>query len=161
MNEWITLSDVKIQEWVRNAVNADNDARFSDHVGHSSSVLDIFTFFQQQIDFINCLKWPDEFESRIFIARILEQVLQGMNLYCSLIRQKLVHSLQNLNNAHSSYKKPLDVKFTKFSKKFKFRKSKLDLNQNIQAEPLVDPKVFNLYMIKNFIMKISVLHIFC
>ncbi|KAJ3064451.1 hypothetical protein HDU98_012152, partial [Podochytrium sp. JEL0797] len=70
LEEFVKLSESKINEWVQNAVAVDDFSLLP--AGHSSSVLDIFMSFQQQLEFIINLNWPSDEETALFIGKLIE-----------------------------------------------------------------------------------------
>ncbi|KAJ3381727.1 hypothetical protein HDU84_004891, partial [Entophlyctis sp. JEL0112] len=111
---FVELSDTKINEWVENAVSVDDFQSLIS--GHSSSVLDIFTSFQQQLDFVMSLNWPSEIDVSIFIGNLIENIGFGLEKYVQLMK-KLITSdlssdqLKNLTNSTSSSPKPQKKRF--------------------------------------------------
>ncbi|KAI9324693.1 hypothetical protein DFJ73DRAFT_232570 [Zopfochytrium polystomum] len=85
VSDWLDLAERKEMEWVQNAIKADEFSSIEN--GHSSSVLDIFTSFQQQLEFLLKLNWPDEKEFQFFILRFLEGVTAAVEKYVFLIRR--------------------------------------------------------------------------
>ncbi|KAJ3410189.1 hypothetical protein HDU80_000011 [Chytriomyces hyalinus] len=92
LEQFIACSEEKIGEWVQNAVAVDD---FSIQAsGHSSSVLDIFMSFQQQIDFVLKLEWPLDNETALFIGKLIENIGEGVEKYTLLMRQGISSELQ-------------------------------------------------------------------
>ncbi|KAJ3167930.1 Protein unc-13 C [Geranomyces variabilis] len=75
LREWVAVSERKFVEWMEAAVRVDDYTRSSPAVPYSSSVLDMFTSFQQQINFARKLRWPDSDQE----AQVLERLLQGIS----------------------------------------------------------------------------------
>ncbi|KAJ3179167.1 hypothetical protein HDU87_003125 [Geranomyces variabilis] len=75
LREWVAVSERKFVEWMEAAVRVDDYTRSSPVAPYSSSVLDMFTSFQQQIDFARKLRWPDADQE----AQVLERLLQGIS----------------------------------------------------------------------------------
>ncbi|KAJ3161785.1 Protein unc-13 B [Geranomyces michiganensis] len=75
LREWVAVSERKFVEWMEAAVKVDDYVRSSPTVPYSSSVLDMFTSFQQQINFARKLRWPDSDQE----AQVMERLLQGIS----------------------------------------------------------------------------------
>ncbi|KAI8854209.1 hypothetical protein BC829DRAFT_380613 [Chytridium lagenaria] len=84
MKDWLKVSESKIALWVQNAIRLDNFSQLVE-LGASSSVLDIFTSFQQQIDFLIKLGWPDPEEQEQFVNRLLQVKDSAYALYKLLL----------------------------------------------------------------------------
>ncbi|KAI9347256.1 hypothetical protein BDR26DRAFT_951860 [Obelidium mucronatum] len=93
VEEFLRLSETNIKQWVQRSIDLDDFALQS--TGHSSSVIDIFTSFQQQIDFIIDLSWPSEIDTRIFIGKMLENITAGIEEYIDLTKESIENDLKN------------------------------------------------------------------
>ncbi|KAJ3326874.1 hypothetical protein HDU91_004527, partial [Kappamyces sp. JEL0680] len=93
VREWLSYSEGKLVQWVESALAQDNLQRTAAHAPHSSSVLDIFTSFQQLVDFLKDLDWPDEIENRRFYFAVFYDTLGALYRYCQLSTELLVRTL--------------------------------------------------------------------
>ncbi|KAJ3407368.1 hypothetical protein HDV05_005479 [Chytridiales sp. JEL 0842] len=94
----------KISEWVNNAVKLDDFTLLE--AGHSSSVLDIFTSFQQQLDFLLKIRWPDDDEMGIFIDRLLENFCDGLEQYTGMLKRGILRELTSNTSSTSASRQP-------------------------------------------------------
>ncbi|KAJ3030764.1 UNVERIFIED_CONTAM: hypothetical protein HDU68_007841 [Siphonaria sp. JEL0065] len=92
LEEFVGVSETKINEWVKNAVAVDDFSMLNS--GHSSSVLDIFMSFQQQIDFVLKLKWPSDEDTSMFIGKLLENIGEGLEKYANLMKTSIANDLK-------------------------------------------------------------------
>ncbi|KAJ1567051.1 hypothetical protein HK405_007356, partial [Cladochytrium tenue] len=91
--DWLDLAEQRALEWVQNAANLDT-YELLPNLSHSSSVLDIFTSFQQQLDFLLRIDWPHSDEFRSFFVRYLEGVTTAIEKFCLLMRDGFMAELQ-------------------------------------------------------------------
>ncbi|KAI9347264.1 hypothetical protein BDR26DRAFT_951904 [Obelidium mucronatum] len=92
LEEFVGVSEKKIAEWVQNSVAVDDFSILN--AGHSSSVLDVFISFQQQIDFILKLKWPSDEDTSMFIGKLIENIGEGLEKYANLMKQSISSDLK-------------------------------------------------------------------
>ncbi|KAJ3049739.1 hypothetical protein HK097_009297 [Rhizophlyctis rosea] len=88
--EWLKISEEKTREWVVNAIKLDKFEPTSANALYSSSVLDIFTSFQQQLDVLAQLQWPEPVESRMFVDTLLENMANALERYCTILSRSAV-----------------------------------------------------------------------
>ncbi|KAJ3131843.1 hypothetical protein HK100_005936, partial [Physocladia obscura] len=95
VEEFVGLSEKKINEWIQNAIAVDDFNLQSS--GHSSSVFDIFISFQQQIEFILRLNWPSDYDTQRYIWKIVENIGEGLEKYAHLMKQSIISDLKPSN----------------------------------------------------------------
>ncbi|KAI8900079.1 hypothetical protein BC833DRAFT_316048 [Globomyces pollinis-pini] len=93
VTEWLSYTETKVCDWVKAALDHDNYEKLSAFALHSSSVLDLFTSFQQLIDFIKELDWPNESESRRFYFEIFYDITNAIDRYAGLSKDFMVKEL--------------------------------------------------------------------
>ncbi|KAJ3102269.1 hypothetical protein HDU96_009706, partial [Phlyctochytrium bullatum] len=111
----------KINAWVQNAIKLDNQVE----LGTSSSFLDIFTSFHQQVEFLAKLKWPDADEEAEFSNKLLQvrtssktfitnvkNIGEGIETYAVAMKKLIIRDLAEQNKAA----KPLQQSATSFLK---------------------------------------------
>nr|KAJ3422711.1 hypothetical protein HK105_006770 [Polyrhizophydium stewartii] len=117
-------TESKIREWVRNAIEVDECVRLSDTVLHSTSILDIFTSFQQQIDFVRSLDWPNEAESQLFFSRLLQEVCECISRYVVITKEKLLQEFSELRSKQPVKRRETTARIGKIKIKIKTPKLK-------------------------------------
>eukprot|EP00842_Homolaphlyctis_polyrhiza_P004246 jgi/Hompol1/4822/HPOL_003991-RA len=89
LREWLSRSEIKMRDWIAGALQIDNCKRISDTIPYSSSILDVFTSFQQQIDFVCSLNWPNSIDHKLIFMRLLYEVCNCLSHYSHLTRDKI------------------------------------------------------------------------
>ena len=67
------MTDTTTIEWVERAVRGDTFKSDNDEMKQSSSVMDLFQFIGEAVDFLKKLEWPDELQNAkfaTFLARV-------------------------------------------------------------------------------------------
>jgi hypothetical protein len=67
------MTDTTTIEWVERAVRGDTFKSDNDEMKQSSSVMDLFQFIGEAVDFLKKLQWPDELQNAkfaTFLARV-------------------------------------------------------------------------------------------
>ncbi|KNC99275.1 uncharacterized protein SPPG_05530 [Spizellomyces punctatus DAOM BR117] len=123
LREWISVSEKKFIEWMQNGIDVDEFCPSSTTVLYSSSVLDMFTSFQQQVDFVVNLKWPDPDEERAVIFRLAQAVTETLRSYCDIMLHRVGGDFRHFTTSAaastvptSGKKKKLKLQFGKFKK---------------------------------------------
>ncbi|KAJ3092271.1 hypothetical protein HK102_009082, partial [Quaeritorhiza haematococci] len=98
VNEWISLSGKKLTEWLENAIKVDTWESISSTVLHSSSVLDLFVCFQQQIEFVMNLAWQNVDQSSIFMKQVVEMVVNALEWYASHMKLLILKEMSGQRN---------------------------------------------------------------
>ena len=93
VKEWLSYSEAKLVEWVKSALDHDKLDRISSNLAHSSSVLDIFTSFQQLLDVLKDLDWPNEYESNRFYFAVFYDTIGALYRYSQLSLEAMVRRL--------------------------------------------------------------------
>ena len=104
VKEWLIKSETKIREWVTNAIELDKWQRLSEDVLYSTSIIDVFTSFQQQLDFVRAFDWPNEDESQLFMTRLIQEICEGIAKYVSILSAQLTREFGALKAAAASSK---------------------------------------------------------
>ncbi|KAL1916830.1 uncharacterized protein VTP21DRAFT_5534 [Calcarisporiella thermophila] len=82
VKQYLLTTDEKTKEWVQNAINQDNFKPVSENVDHSSSVVDLFDSFNQAVDFIQRLQWPNELQLARFMTQLSKTICRSIDRYC-------------------------------------------------------------------------------
>ncbi|KAK9765285.1 hypothetical protein K7432_006514 [Basidiobolus ranarum] len=88
INRWLADLDTKALDWVKRAIEGDQLSFVSEKLRHSSSIVDLFTFFQQQLNPGFELQWPSSQMKANFIRDLSKIVMKRIQLYCQIIREK-------------------------------------------------------------------------
>ncbi|KAJ3014666.1 Protein unc-13 C [Thoreauomyces humboldtii] len=127
--EWVAVSEKKFIEWMQAAVEVDEYQHSAPTALYSSSVLDIFTSFQQQIDFALNLNWPDKEQEHAVLLRLVEAISDTLVRYIEIMVQKIGQDLARCRTGDASRRLTPRVSIKKKSKmNLKFGKSKKSRN---------------------------------
>ncbi|KAJ3241694.1 hypothetical protein HDU81_011018 [Chytriomyces hyalinus] len=89
MLKWLDYISTKTMEWVANAVTADNFEPINDFdrdgPPHSSSVMDVFTAVNHELNFIIDLKWSNQIQAAGFYQKFAKTIYTAIEQYCDVI----------------------------------------------------------------------------
>ncbi|RGB39698.1 hypothetical protein C1646_602802, partial [Rhizophagus diaphanus] len=88
VRKWLEAMDAKTPEWVSSAVKVDKFKAVSSTDTHSSSVVDLFTSFNQTIDFLKRLNWPNEYQAARYMTSLSRTISKALEQYCNVIEDK-------------------------------------------------------------------------
>ncbi|KNE61510.1 hypothetical protein AMAG_06328 [Allomyces macrogynus ATCC 38327] len=83
---FLEMTGIKGKDIIINAIKLDDFTAVSDVVLHSSSVLDMFSFFHQTSDWLKKLQWPDEYFRAKFMMRLVRLYCSSVDLYGERVR---------------------------------------------------------------------------
>ncbi|TPX31652.1 hypothetical protein SmJEL517_g05077 [Synchytrium microbalum] len=109
---WLAVTERKIHEWAQNAVAFDKFLPISPEEGilHSTSVIDLFTSFQQQVDFFVGIGWPDVRTERVFVSRLVEIFTEAIERYSNILRRRIIGDFEIAEIVKTASKEPLPIK---------------------------------------------------
>lgn len=101
---WIKTTEEQVLGWVDNAVKHDEFVARTQVQGqtptederHSTSVLDIFSSFNQVIDQVSQLNWDDDLSYAKFMTALSKALGQGISRYCDLLDQMFGKEMDRL-----------------------------------------------------------------
>ncbi|EXJ59516.1 uncharacterized protein A1O5_12141 [Cladophialophora psammophila CBS 110553] len=101
---WIKTTETQVIGWVENAVKHDEfkvrtqvpDQTPTEGERHSTSVLDIFSSFNQVINQVSELNWDDDFSYAKFMTALSKAIGQGVSRYCELLDQMFSKEMDRL-----------------------------------------------------------------
>jgi MUN domain len=64
------VADATCIEWVDRAVHGDTLKPQNDDLKQSTSVMDLFQFIGESVEFLKKLQWPDELQNAKFATRL-------------------------------------------------------------------------------------------
>ncbi|GBB88076.1 hypothetical protein RclHR1_14600003 [Rhizophagus clarus] len=88
VRKWLEAMDAKTPEWVSSAVKVDKFKAVSSTDTHSSSVVDLFTSFNQTIDFLKRLNWPNEYQAARYMTSLSRTISKALEQYCNVMEGK-------------------------------------------------------------------------
>lgn len=102
--KWIRTTETQVLDWVENAVKHDEFKARTQIPGqtptederHSTSVLDIFSSFNQVINQVGELNWDDDLSYAKFMTALSKAVGQGVSRYCELLDQMFGKEMDRL-----------------------------------------------------------------
>lgn len=127
--QWLSYSEKRLFDWVKSALDHDTLEKLSPQAAYSSSVLDLFTSFQEMADFVKDLDWPDERDARKFYFAVFYDIIGAIGRYSFL----LVESLMNDLAITRMYQPP------PAAKRAKLGKLRLSIPKMIRKKPLQTP----------------------
>ncbi|CAG8433104.1 7775_t:CDS:10 [Ambispora gerdemannii] len=80
--KWLEMTDNRTPEWVHSAISVDEFKPISSTDRHSSSVVDLFTSFNQTIEFLKRLNWPNEYQFARFMTSLSRTISKALDQYC-------------------------------------------------------------------------------
>ena len=110
---------------------------------HSSSIIDMFTSFQQMVDFIQKLDWPTATENLNFYYAILYDIVSAVGYYCQLTNGfverdlSLTKGCQPPPPSDSASIGKLKVKLPKMIRKKRIAEQNSKLIQGTRLAPVV------------------------
>jgi hypothetical protein len=106
VGKWLSLTDTKLDEWVGSSVAMDSwDPVLPPSAMHSSSVVDIFAAFNQTLDFIDQLRWPNEVTKGGFLCKFAKNIAKAMNRFVEYV----MDPFQQIATANLSPDVPVDI----------------------------------------------------
>ncbi|KIX04480.1 uncharacterized protein Z518_05350 [Rhinocladiella mackenziei CBS 650.93] len=101
---WIRITEEQVIGWVENAVKHDRFVVRTQHPGqvptederHSTSVIDIYSSFNQVIDQVSQLNWDDDLSYAKFMTALSKAIGQGVARYCELLDQMFSKEMDRL-----------------------------------------------------------------
>ncbi|ORY07877.1 hypothetical protein K493DRAFT_295323 [Basidiobolus meristosporus CBS 931.73] len=94
VERWLNTLGSKANDWVERAIAVDQFTMISDRLRHSTSVVDLFSFFQQQIRPSSELIWPDELLKAQFVLKLSKVISQIVEQYCQITLDTFIHDLK-------------------------------------------------------------------
>jgi hypothetical protein len=101
---WIRTTEEQVPGWVENAVKADTfevrtqgpDQVPTEDERHSTSVLDIFSSFNQVVEQVSQLNWDDDLSYAKFMTAVSKAIGNGVARYCELLDQMFSKEMDRL-----------------------------------------------------------------
>ncbi|KAN0065532.1 hypothetical protein ACQY0O_001369 [Thecaphora frezii] len=94
IRHWLVNTERKTGEWVTNAIATDGFTPIeSEGAAHSSSIDDLFGALQQPVDFIQSLKWPDQYQNARFLTSLAKIISRSIEQYCSRVEELFMEEM--------------------------------------------------------------------
>lgn len=117
--EWFKVSEGKMVEWTKNAINIDKFQQ-SSVFEPSSSFTDVLTFLQQQLDFIFSLEWRDKTAKTLMTEKLYQNIAAVLIKYRQILTDMVNDDFKSFSPAaYKVMKKPNIKKRIKFKIKLK------------------------------------------
>lgn len=81
VRQWLVNMDNKTTQWVQAAIAADK-FQAEGAEGHSSSIVDLFDSLRSPINFLQDLKWLNEYQEARFFTSLSRTISKAVELYC-------------------------------------------------------------------------------
>ncbi|KAI8999343.1 hypothetical protein BC832DRAFT_564982 [Gaertneriomyces semiglobifer] len=122
LREWTLVTGRKFDEWMQRAISLD-DFSFSDTTPYSTSVVDMFSSFQQQIEFILGLKWPNQAQEDAVLKCLIKDIALTLESYTHAMVKKMDEDFRTVGHT-SSVVPPKSQSKDKRRKKMKIKLGK-------------------------------------
>ncbi|KAI9317539.1 hypothetical protein BX666DRAFT_2026816 [Dichotomocladium elegans] len=111
VRKWLITTHNATPEWVDNAIKQDaifnwegedepdNRKAFSSESVYSSSIVDLFSMFNQSVDFIQNLQWPNESQLFRFLTSLAKIFAVALERYTSRIESFIAEEFKTLESA--------------------------------------------------------------
>lgn len=109
VRRWLEVMSTKTAEWVTSSVSTDIFKIENPEHGCSVSILDLFKSFNQTVDVIINMKWPDPYQNARFMTSLSQTVSKGLDQYCNMIEELFMHEMfppETEEPAHPQAKQP-------------------------------------------------------
>ncbi|KAG2232103.1 hypothetical protein INT48_006780 [Thamnidium elegans] len=93
VKRWLIKTNESTIEWVDNAIAEDKFQRVSDNALHSSSIIDLFSMFNQAVDFVTDLEWPNTIQHCLFETFLSKIIGEGIQHYCYALEDLVKYEL--------------------------------------------------------------------
>ncbi|CAG8623658.1 26241_t:CDS:2, partial [Racocetra persica] len=84
IKKWLEATNKKTPEWFKPVSSTDT---------HSSSVVDLFTSFNQTVDFVKRLDWPNRDQSARFMTNLSQTIGEALEQYCKVMEDLFMKDL--------------------------------------------------------------------
>ncbi|TFK71546.1 hypothetical protein BDN72DRAFT_957978 [Pluteus cervinus] len=81
VRQWLVNTDNTTEQWVKNAIAADQFQSEGEE-GHSSSIVDLFDSLRSPITFLQDLEWQDEYQNARFFTGLSKTISKAIEEYC-------------------------------------------------------------------------------
>ncbi|KAI9221730.1 hypothetical protein BC828DRAFT_59735 [Blastocladiella britannica] len=90
---FLDMTGLKSRDIQANAARLDDFEAISEVVLHSSSILDVFSFFHQTLDWLRKLNWPDEVYQAKFMGRLGAIYTSCIDMYAATLKARIDETL--------------------------------------------------------------------
>ncbi|KAI7901688.1 uncharacterized protein BX663DRAFT_487397 [Cokeromyces recurvatus] len=101
VKRWLMKTNQSTLKWVENAIAQDQFQCYSDSVVYSSSIIDLFSMFNQAVDFIADLQWPNDIQYCLFETFLSKIIGEGIEYYCRALEESIKIDIFALNHSSS------------------------------------------------------------
>ncbi|KAI9486716.1 MAG: hypothetical protein EXX96DRAFT_604807 [Benjaminiella poitrasii] len=105
VKRWLMKTNQSTLEWVDNAITQDEFQCYSDVVAHSSSIIDLFSMFNQAVDFIADLQWPNDMQHCLFETFLSKIIGEAIEYYCRTLEELIKQDIFSRNRTSISSQK--------------------------------------------------------
>ncbi|KAI9607513.1 hypothetical protein H4Q26_006040 [Puccinia striiformis f. sp. tritici PST-130] len=92
VQNWLEAAEKKTSEWVQSAIKADTFSPEGND-SHSTSIIDLMDSCCSAVDFIQKLKWPNEFQNAKFMTKLARIISKSIEQYSAIIEQSFVEEM--------------------------------------------------------------------
>lgn len=152
IKHWLVNTDRKTGEWVNNAIVSDQFVPLDiEGAVHSSSIDDLFGALGQPLEFIQSLKWPDEYQSARFLTDLSKTISKSIEMYCHRVEELFMDEMfprtaegQDTSQKQSAWmvKAKQTLQGTQKVEPFHFQETSCVKLNNIEAARLLLDKLY-------------------
>ncbi|KAA1097225.1 hypothetical protein PGT21_028734 [Puccinia graminis f. sp. tritici] len=151
VQNWLEAAEKKTSEWVQSAIKAD---KFSPegNDSHSSSIIDLMDSCCSAVDFIQKLKWPNEYHNAKFMTKLSRIISKSIEQYSGIIEESFVEEMfpkastdadREANRSAIWTRARLVVQGDKKPEAFQFQESSCVKLNNVEAARVLLDKMYN------------------
>ncbi|OAV98529.1 hypothetical protein PTTG_25578 [Puccinia triticina 1-1 BBBD Race 1] len=151
VQNWLEAAEKKTKGWVESAIKAD---KFSPegNDSHSSSIIDLMDSCCSAVDFIQKLKWPNEYHNAKFMTKLSRIISKSIEQYSGIIEESFVEEMfpkantdadREANRSAIWTRARLVVQGDKKPEAFQFQESSCVKLNNVEAARVLLDKMYN------------------
>lgn len=151
VQNWLETAEKRTSEWVQSAIKAD---KFSPegNDSHSTSIIDLMDSCCSAVDFVQKLKWPNEYRNAKFMTKLSRIISKSIEQYSSIIEQSFVEEMfpkantdadREANRSAIWTRARLVVQGDKKPEAFQFQESSCVKLNNVEAARVLLDKMYN------------------
>ncbi|GAA5862773.1 hypothetical protein JCM3774_001917 [Rhodotorula dairenensis] len=92
IRRWLATTDTQTSEWVNRAI-AKDQFEPEETATHSSSIVDLIDSCKAPVDFINNLRWPNEYENAKFLTALSRTIAKSIEQYAHQLEAMFIDEM--------------------------------------------------------------------
>ncbi|MBW0460735.1 hypothetical protein O181_000450 [Austropuccinia psidii MF-1] len=157
VQNWLDAAETKTSEWVQSAIKADKFAPEGNDC-HSTSISDLMDSCRSAVDFIQKLKWPNEYHNAKFMTRLSKIISKSIEQYSQTIEEAFVQEMfpKAINDADREANRSaiwtrarLAVQGDKKPESFQFQEASCVKLNNVESARVLLDKMYTMIDVDN------------